>query len=54
MSKNNFLTLLKEQSDILSQEDIENELKGILDNIELAGLAKRIKDSIHRLVNSLR
>lgn len=41
---------LKEQSDILNQKDIEKELEGILEDIELVGLAMRIKDSIHRLI----
>lgn len=54
MSMTNFLDVIKVQSDSLNQEKIEKELEGILEDVELAGLAKRIKDSVHRLVNALK
>ena len=50
MTKEKLLSDLKEQSNTLNQTDITKELEGILEDIELVGLSKRIKDSIHRLI----
>ncbi len=53
MSLEDFLSSLKKTIDNLKQDDLESELLGILDDIELPGLSFKIKDSINRFITQM-
>ena len=54
MSIEQFLDQLNLELVTLSQSDLNAELEGVLDEVELAGLAFKLKDCLSRLIVSLR
>ncbi len=53
MNLNQLLNSLKEAIDSLAQSDLEHELKGLLDEIELPGLSYKIKDTLNRFIKNV-